>query len=126
MVETLVVFGIVGFLAVAGLILPLVPPDLVLDAGFVLIAIGMGFGVPTGFWYHVKLRAALVRVDALVERWWLKPLDHHGLVDPFDRPGMMRWCIAGGIGFGITILGCLGVALGVVLQGLAAWQLLYG
>jgi hypothetical protein len=125
-VEAVFVFGLVALLAFAGLVLPLVPPTWVLGASFGLVGIGMLLGVPTGFWYHVKLRAALARHGAPPERWWVRPVSLHGQVDPLDRPGVMRWFVAGGVGFVITVLGCFGIVLGVVLQGFHARALLFG
>jgi hypothetical protein len=36
-----------------------------------------------------------------------------------DRPAVMPWFVIGGAGFVLTVLGCLGVGAGVLLE---AWR----
>jgi len=118
--EALLVFAAVGVLAAAGLVLPLVPAEWIVGCGGAFTAAGMLLGVPTGFWYHVKLRAVLVRHGELPARWWLRPVALHDRLGPGDRPGVMRWFYVGGVGFALTVLGCGTVALGVVMQAFRA------
>jgi hypothetical protein len=119
-IEALLVLAGVTLLAGAGLVAPLVPPESVVLLGAGCTAAGMAFGVPTGLWYHVRLRGFLVTRDALPERWWLRPVALHGALRPEERPVVMRWFYAGGLGFLLTVLGCAVVVLGVALQVLAA------
>ncbi len=114
--EALFVFALVGVLAAAGFLLPLVSVELVITLGFGCIAAGLLLGVPTGLWYHVKLRAALLRCDALPARWWLRPVALHGNMAPQDRAGVLPWFYAGGLGFVGTVLGCVIVFMGVLLE----------
>jgi hypothetical protein len=125
-IEALLVFTGVGLLAAAGLLAPLVPPESVVLAGAACTAAGMAFGVPTGLWYHVRLRGFLAARGELPERWWLRPVDLHGYLRPGERPVVMRWFYAGGLGFLLTVLGCAVVVLGVLLQVLAARAVLSG
>ena len=120
MIEALLVFAGVGLLAAAGLIAPLVPPEWIVLAGGACAAAGMAFGVPTGLWYHVRLRGFLAARDDLPARWWLRPVELHPRLEPQERPPVMRWFYAGGIGFLLTVLGCALVVLGVLLQVIAA------
>jgi len=105
MIETLLVFVGVVLLAAGALVVHLVPAEWVVQAGWVCTAAGLLLGVPTGFWYHVRLRACLRRTGKLPA--------------PEEQPGVLAWFFAGGVGFGLTVLGCFGVGAGVLLQ---AWR----
>jgi hypothetical protein len=115
-IETLVVLALVGLLAAAGLVLPLVPAELIVQGGGLIIALGAVLGLPTGFWYHVKLRAALARHDELPARWWLRPVSLHEHLTSEDRPAVLRWFYVGGFGFLAIVLGSLAVAAGVLME----------
>ncbi len=116
MLEGLLVFALVGVLAAASFLMPLISAELVITAGIGCIAAGLMLGVPTGLWYHVKLRAALLRRDALPEHWWLQPAALHGKLAPVDRTGVLPWFYAGALGFVATVLGCAIVVMGVLLE----------
>ena len=119
MIETLLVFVGVVLLAAAALVVHLVPAEWVVQAGWACTAAGLLLGVPTGFWYHVRLRKCLQRAGELPAGWWLRPVAHHGRLAPEEQPGVLAWFFAGGVGFGLTVLGCFGVGAGVLLQ---AWR----
>ncbi len=94
------------------------PLQWVLDSALVFLAVGFALGVPTGFWYHVALGRALRPRDQLPDKWWLKPTSLHSLLLPEERPPVLRWFYAGGIGFVLTALGCMilaGAALRLVI-----------
>ena len=115
MIEAVVVLLVVGALGALALLAPLIPVEPVLVAGTVCTVCGLVLGVPTGAWYHVKLRAALLRVHRLPERWWIHPVSLHGEIPEADRSGVMLWFYIGGAGFVVTMLGCLVVTLSVLL-----------
>ena len=119
MIETLLVFMGVVLLAAAALVVQLVPAEWVVQAGWVCTAAGLLLGVPTGFWYHVRLRECLRRAGELPAGWWLRPVAYHGRLGPEEQPRVLVWFLAGGVGFGLTVLGCVGVGAGVLLQ---AWR----
>jgi hypothetical protein len=119
MIETLLVFVGVVVLAAAALVVHLVPAEWVVQAGWACTAAGLLLGVPTGFWYHVKLHGCLQRAGKLPAGWWLRPVAHHGQLAPEEQPGVLVWFFAGGVGFGLSVLGCVGVGAGVLLQ---AWR----
>jgi hypothetical protein len=119
MIETLLVFVGVLLLAAGALVMHLIPPEWLVQAGWACTAAGLLLGVPTGFWYHVKLRGCLRRAGELQARWWLRPVAHHGRLAPEEQSGVLVWFFAGGVGFGLSVLGCVGVAAGVLLQ---AWR----
>lgn len=110
MIETLLVVSIVSILS-GTLMLPL---EWVLDAAGALLIAGLALGVPTGLWYHVALRRALLRRSPLPARWWLNPPSLHPLLLPDERPGVLRWFYLGGAGFGLTALGCAVLAAAAV------------
>jgi hypothetical protein len=115
--EALVVVVLVALLGAVGVVVPLLSPELVVDAGIALVVLGSLFGLPTGLWYHVRLRAALARAGLVPARWWLHPLDHHDRVAEGELPGVLFWCYLGAGGFLVIVLGCLGIAAGVILEG---------
>ena len=119
MIEALLVFVGVVLLVATALVVQLVPAEWLVQAGWVCTAAGLLLGVPTGFWYHVRLRRCLRRAGELPAGWWLRPVAHHGRLAPEEQPGVLAWFFAGGVGFGLTVLGCFGVGAGVLLQ---AWR----
>jgi len=119
MIETLLVFVGVLVVGACALVAQLVPAEWVVRGGWACTAAGLLLGVPTGFWYHVKLRGCLRRAGKLPAGWWLRPVAHHGQLGPEERSGVLVWFFAGGVGFGLTVLGCVGVAAGILLQ---AWR----
>lgn len=115
MIETLLVLCAVLGLAAVGLVGSLVPADALLTAGGVLTGIGLAIGVPTGFWYHVALYRVLRPRGPLPPRWWLHPVPLHGELRETERASVLRWFLVGGLGFGVVVLGCLLVVLGLVV-----------
>ena len=114
-IEAIAVLTLVGTLGVLALVAPLVSIEPVLFAGSACAALGLLVGVPTGFWYHVRLRASLLRVGRLPERWWVHPVALHGKIPAEERALVLLWFYVGGLGFVLTMLGCLVVALAVLL-----------
>lgn len=119
-IEALAVLFGVALLAVAALAAPLVAAESVVAAGVLCAGAGLLVGVPTGLWYHVKLRACLRAQGPVPPRWWLRPVALHRRLAPEERPGVLLWFYAGGGGFALSILGCLLVVAGVLLEGFRA------
>jgi hypothetical protein len=119
-IEALMVLTAVVALGVAGLVLPLLPAAGLATAGIFCAACGLLLGLPTGFWYHVKLRACLSRRGQLPHGWWLRPVALHGQLVPTERPVVLLWFYLGGAGFVLSVLGCGLVIFGVFLQGFRA------
>ena len=95
-------------------------PDALLFAGFWAVAVGLGFGLPTGLVYHLELRRSLAARGSLPRRWWLRPIALHPLLPPEDSFRVLAWCRLGALGCAVAFLGCAVFALGafrVVLDG---------
>lgn len=110
--EFLLVLAILAAVIGSSLLIPMVTASGILVAGVTTVAVGMLIGVPTGAWYHVKLHAALADRGELEPGWWLRPTAFHARLRAHERARVMPWFYAGGAGFGLTILGC-----GVMLMG---------
>ncbi|MGH0032352.1 MAG: hypothetical protein ACQGVC_21375 [Myxococcota bacterium] len=120
MIETLLVLGTLALLGGATLAGTLVPPDVLLQAGGIVTAAGLAVGVPTGFWYHVALYRALRPHGPLPGRWWIHPVALHIQLLEGERRSVLRWFVAGGLGFFVVVLGCAIAVLGlsrIVLAG---------
>lgn len=115
MIEALLVFASVLGLAVAGLLGTFVPVEGLLYWGGVLTGVGLLIGVPTGFWYHVALYRTLRPRGPVPARWWLHPVPLHARLEEHERRGVLRWFVAGGLGFCVVVIG-----FGVTLLGLLA------
>jgi hypothetical protein len=122
MVEALLVFGGVGLLALLGLVAPTLDPLTLLLCGAAITSFGLVAGVPTGFWYHVVLYRCLRPRGPLPARWWVHPVALHGMLLPSERPQVLRWFFAGGVGFVFVVIGCVVVITSVALQWLALRQ----
>ena len=119
MVESLLVFGGVGLLALLGLVAPTLDPLTVLLCGAAITSLGLVAGVPTGLWYHVALYRCLRPRGPLPARWWVHPVTLHAKLLPDERSQVLRWFFAGGVGFVFVVIGCVVVIVGVGLQWLA-------
>jgi ABC-type lipoprotein release transport system permease subunit len=114
MLETLIVLGVVAAMVAAGLVVLSIPAGVLLLAGLLCSLLGLLVGVPAGFWYHVRLRRALLRRPPLPERWWLHPTRFHGELGPAERKPVMPWFYLGAVSFMVCMLGALLAMLGVL------------
>ena len=109
MVELLIVVAVV-----LGILLAAVTPwTSLLVVGAATTAVGLAFGVATGFWYHVALARALSAVKALTPRWWLRPVPLHARLDADSLQRVLPWFYAGAAGFVVTVVGMALIALGI-------------
>lgn len=122
MLESLVVLGIVGCLTILGLVAPIVPLEWLVRLGWAVTVAGLAVGIPTGLWYHLRLRSTLLRMGALPPRWWLQPVPLHARLDPEERPSVILWFYVGGAGALVAFVGCVLVAAAVVLAGLRSYS----
>jgi hypothetical protein len=63
----------------------------------------------------VRLRARLAPRGLLPPRWWLHPVALHIYLAPNERAGVLRWFIAGGVGFVLCAIGIALVVAGVAI-----------
>ena len=68
----------------------------------------------------MRLHQVLRRRGALPARWWLRPANLHPRLRSEERPEVLPWFYAGGVGFAVTVTGCLTVIAGVALQAFRA------
>ena len=101
------------------LIVFVVPWTALLMAGAVTTAVGLVFGVATGFWYHVALARVLSPTRVLPPRWWLRPVELHQWLDTASERRVMPWFYAGAVGFVVTVAGLVLLTMAVVG---AAWR----
>ncbi len=112
-----------GFVAVVGggaLAWSALTADALLGAGLALVVAGFALGIPTGFWYHVELRRALLGSGALPARWWLHPTRLHPAIPPGARTRVLAWCAVGALGWLISVAGCFVFGLGAAKIALGA------
>jgi hypothetical protein len=111
--ETLIAAGLLLVLVAGGAAAGL-PPDAWLRAGFVLVAVGLGFGVPAGAVYHWALQRALAPRGLLPPKWWLRPTGLHSRLPAAARGPVLLWCGIGAAGFAVTVAGCAVIAAGLL------------
>lgn len=93
---------------------------MLLLAGLWLLAIGLGFGLPTGLLYHRALYRALAGAGRLPPRWWLNPIALHPQLPEESLFGVLAWCRLGALGCGVAFLGCAVFGLGALRAVLAS------
>jgi len=119
-IEALLVLCAVALLAGFGLLAPLLPPEWLVAVGWDCAGLGLLVGVPAGLWYHVRLRACLLRAGRLPTRWWLHPSPLNDRLEPAEKPSVMRFFYLGAAAAALALLGCLLVGTGVVLAAFRA------
>jgi hypothetical protein len=120
MLEALLVLAFVAAVGGCALAWQLLAAEALLVGGLWLVAAGFAFGIPTGFWYHVELRRALLANGALPPRWWLHPTRLHRGIPAERWWRVMGWCCAGALGWLVSFAGCIVFALGAAKLWLAS------
>ncbi|MEQ1848820.1 MAG: hypothetical protein ABL983_24990 [Nitrospira sp.] len=69
MLELLLVLGSLVGLCVIALITLVVTPQIMIELGLWVLAVGLLIGIPTGLWYHVVLYRQLTPRTTLPPRW---------------------------------------------------------
>ena len=119
MLELLLVLGsLVGFCAIA-LITVLVTPQIMIERGLWVLAVGLLIGIPTGLWYHVVLYKQLAPRTTLPLRWWRAPVELHPLLSPQEFRRVRPWFVAGAAGFVLCCIGGLAAIAGLVVINLS-------
>ena len=120
MTEFFIAAGIVGSLSLLAYFVHWASLEGLASSAVWLVVAGLALGVPTGAWYHVELRRALLAKGVpLPARWWLKPVDLNEKLAPEQRWRVLSWFALGGAGWLLTMAGCVAgaVAVGRVLFG---------
>ena len=89
------------------------PWETLYDTGIWITVAGFVIGVPTGFYYHVRLYRALNPRGELSPGWYWRPLRFNSHLHREERSAVMLWCYIGGLGFAIICLGLLMMGVGV-------------
>jgi hypothetical protein len=106
-----VLLVVLGAAVAAALLLPW---EVLLVVGFSSVAVGLLVGLPTGFVYHLKLRACLLRTPPLPRRWWLSPTRLHDRLAEAERGSVLAWCYWGAAGFFSCLFGAAVIVLGLI------------
>jgi hypothetical protein len=88
------------------------PWDWLFGGGGAMVVLGMAFGVPLGFWYHVRLYRALRPRGPLPKTWWINPSRLHARLSDEERRAVMRPFYAGAVGWVLAVVGCALCAYG--------------
>ena len=112
---------VLTFLIVAALVALTILPRVVsigglLAVGAVGIVVGLLFGLPVAFYYHLRLFRGLNRLGAPTERWWVDPRPLQKVLPEEEQRLLTRIFWVGGAGFLISIVGCIALAMGVLVS----------
>ncbi len=114
--ELALVLGTIVAVGAIGLVTTWITPSLMTQTGLAVLLAGLFVGLPTGFWYHVALYRTLAQKTSLPPKWWWSPVDLHPRLAADELARIRPWFVAGGIGFGLSILGSLAVMAGLLLS----------
>jgi len=115
MLELLLVLGsLVGLCAIA-FITVVVTPQIMIELGLWVLAVGLLIGIPTGLWYHVALYRELAPRMTLPPRWWRAPVELHPLLTPQEFRRVRPWFVAGAAGFVLCCIGGLAAIAGLMM-----------
>ncbi|MCP3987054.1 MAG: hypothetical protein GY723_21920 [bacterium] len=110
MLEIVVFAGLLGALAAFAW----VPWIVLIQIAGLCSVVGLAIGVPGALVYHLRLRACLIRADALPARWWVHPFALHPRLAAADLDRVLPPCFVGAGGGALAFLGCLVGALAVL------------
>src|SRR6185312_3271710 len=107
MQELVIAAAPLALLAVVALVAIYVPLIWLAGAALSLMAVGFAFGVPSGLYYHVLLRRALLRRGELPKGWYWSPQTHHEALNDAERTQVRLWFVLGAAGFALIVFGFL-------------------
>lgn len=105
----LVGLGVIAFITV------IITPQIMVELGLWVLAVGLLVGVPTGFWYHVVLYKALAGRIVLKPGWWRRPVELHPLLAPVEFRRVRPWFVAGAVGFVLCCVGGVAAIIGLLV-----------
>ena len=110
MLELLVVaVGVITLVAMAAL-----PIGAAVWGGVALALGSLLVGAVGGWFYHLRLRALLLRLGPLPVRWYWNPMAHHERLSEADEDTLLPSFRVGVAGFVGSMVGCAVAAAGVV------------
>jgi hypothetical protein len=115
-IETVVVLVLLFLLAGAGWAAILLDWQTITVVGLLVAFFGFAVGVPTGFYYHVQLYRHLAPRGVLPKGWYWNPMRYHEHLMRHERPRVLYWSYAGGVGFVLILIGCAGTIFGLLLS----------
>lgn len=116
MLETLIVLALLVLLIAVSWMSVLLGWQLIVLAGAGCVAAGLCVGLPTSFYYHLRLHRLLHPRGLLPAGWFWHPMRYHELLTPPERAATLRWFYAGAASFGLIVLGFVVAGLGLWLQ----------
>lgn len=116
MLETAIVLGLLVLLIVVSWMSVLFSWQVFVLLGAGCVAVGLGIGLPTSFYYHVRLHRTLHPRGVLPAGWWWHPMRYHPLLAAAERTSILRWFYVGAASFGLIVLGCALAGLGLLLE----------
>ncbi len=115
MLETTLVLIAVVSVGLIGFVATMFTPHLMTAIGLGTLLLGLGLGVPTGFWYHVTLYRFVSARTPLPRKWWLSPSDLHRHLTDAEQRRINLWYRIGGAGFVLSVVGGLTAIAGLLL-----------
>lgn len=107
--------AIVATLIIVSLVLAAaIPATTLLWLGAAIGTIGALLGIPAGVVYHAKLWGSLQTAGHTTEGFWLRPQTLHDKLSETELRPVQIWFAIGVVGFALTMLGGLGVAMAVI------------
>lgn len=85
--------------------------------GFMLIILGLLFGVPVGFYYHLLLFQRRRLIGQRLKNWWIYPQRYHKHLPEEEQRVLNRWFWIGAIFFNLSIVGCGLVFISLFIKG---------
>ncbi len=117
MLEITLVLSALLAVGLIGLLATIVTPQLMTELGLWTLLVGLGTGLPTGFWYHVLLYRLLARKTTVPAGWWWSPSDLHRQLAREEVARIKPWFLMGGVGFILSLTGGLAAMAGLLLAG---------
>jgi hypothetical protein len=110
----LVLASVVGFGALA-FITVVITPQIMIELGLMVLAVGLLVGIPTGLWYHVALYRQLAPRMTLPARWWRAPVELHQQLTQQEFRHVRPWFLAGAVGFLLCCAGGVAAIAGLLV-----------
>lgn len=115
MLELLIVLASLVLIGLTGVVTMVVTPPLMVEFGLWVLAAGLMIGIPTGWWYHVRLYRTLAAKMSVPSRWWQRPVELHPLLTVNEYHRIRPWFAAGAVGFVLCVVGGVAAIAGMLV-----------